>query len=429
MTSPDIARSLSAGIDAQRRGDVGAARQHYQNVLAREPAEPNALNALGIMALNAGEADAARDYFIRATAADPTAPELWMNLAKAHRLRGDDEGEADSLDRALALDQRHFMANVRKAELHERRGEEGDAMHRWTGVVALAANFPEPTPALDNLLAHARAFLQACSAKLEAALEKQMDTVSAALDGANLRRFNACVDTVLGRRRIYVNECHGLHFPFLPADEYFERRHFPWMAELETKTDAIRAELIQLLESGAEGMRPYVHQEPGTPTNKWTELDHSERWSAWFLWHHGTRREEACARCPATAAALDALPLSDIPGRSPTAFFSLLHPRTRIPPHTGVTNTRAIVHLPLIVPPGCGFRVGGETRQWVPGQAMAFDDTIEHEAWNDSDELRAVLIFDVWNPHIEDHEKTALRAFFQGMMESELSPYSSSQGD
>ncbi|MFX8320196.1 aspartyl/asparaginyl beta-hydroxylase domain-containing protein, partial [Acinetobacter baumannii] len=84
------------------------------------------------------------------------------------------------------------------------------------------------------------------------------------------------------------------------------------------------------------------------------------------------------------------LPLARIPGRAPNAFFSLLRPHSRIPPHTGVTNTRAIVHLALDVPPDCAFRVGGETRPWVEGTAFAVDDTLEHEAWNDSASPRAV---------------------------------------
>ena len=124
---------------------------------------------------------------------------------------------------------------------------------------------------------------------------------------------------------------------------------------------------------------------PARPKNKWTALDHSLDWSACFLWEYGERNEPVCALCPETAAALEALPRNHIPGRAPSAFFSILKAGAHIPPHTGVTNTRAIVHLPLIVPPGCGFRVGGETREWTVGQAFAFDDTIEHEAWNRSD--------------------------------------------
>jgi aspartyl/asparaginyl beta-hydroxylase (cupin superfamily) len=185
------------------------------------------------------------------------------------------------------------------------------------------------------------------------------------------------------------------------------------MSELEAAAPAIRAELKDLLDKGDEGFAPYVQYPSGYPESKWSELDHSERWSAYFLWRHGKRIDDHCARCPQTAAAVEKLPLADHAGRAPTVFFSLLHPRTRIPPHTGVTNARTIVHLGLIVPEKCGFRVGGETREWQEGQAFAFDDTIEHEAWNDSDELRAVLILDVWNPHITQTERDLVNRFFQ----------------
>jgi len=69
---------------------------------------------------------------------------------------------------------------------------------------------------------------------------------------------------------------------------------------------------------------------------------------------------------------------------------------------------RSVIHLPLIVPEGCEFRVGGETRPWVQGRAFAFDDTIEHEAWNRSDRDRAVLIVDAWNPYLSDHERSMI---------------------
>jgi aspartyl/asparaginyl beta-hydroxylase (cupin superfamily) len=99
-------------------------------------------------------------------------------------------------------------------------------------------------------------------------------------------------------------------------------------------------------------------------------------------------------------------------GWAPNAFFSLLRPKTRIPPHTGVTNSRAIVHLPLTIPEGCGFRVGGETRPWIEGRPFAFDDTIEHEAWNDSDSIRTVLILDCWNPHLSEAEQEFVTRYF-----------------
>ena len=152
--------------------------------------------------------------------------------------------------------------------------------------------------------------------------------------------------------------------------------------------------------------------ESGIGETKWSGLDNSLDWGAIFLWEYGEPNVPVLERCPVTAKTLASLPQSHIPNRAPSAFFSMLKPHTRIPPHTGVTNTRAIIHLPLIVPDGCGFRVGGETRQWVPGQPFAFDDTIEHEAWNNSDELRSVLIFDVWNPHLTAREQQIVAEYY-----------------
>jgi aspartyl/asparaginyl beta-hydroxylase (cupin superfamily) len=160
-------------------------------------------------------------------------------------------------------------------------------------------------------------------------------------------------------------------------------------------------------------MRPYVEQAPGTPENKWSPLDNSPDWTAGFIWEYGRGNAAIVDRCPETVKALAAVPQTEITGRAPTAFFSILRPRSRIPPHTGVTNCRTIIHLPLIVPEGCGLRVGGETRSWQVGEALAFDDTIEHEAWNDSDQLRAVLILDVWNPYLTPTECRLLRRFFE----------------
>ena len=91
-------------------------------------------------------------------------------------------------------------------------------------------------------------------------------------------------------------------------------------------------------------------------------------------------------------------------------MFSLLAPGTRIPPHVGVSNARLVCHRPLIVPEGCWFRVGAETRYWKRGEAFVFDDTIEHEALNPSDELRIVFIFDIWHPDLSTAEREAVTA-------------------
>ena len=411
MDQTEIQRALAAAGQAQRAGRRDEALGLLRGVIDRAGEQPAALNALGLAALAGGDPAGAAAYFRRATAADPASPALWMNLAKALREQDDDAGELQALEGALAIDQRHFMALVRLAELFERMGDQARAVARWTGVVAMSALIEERTPAIEEMLAHARAAIEHYNAGFAASVDEALSGDRGQIAPADRRRFDACVEHALGRRSIFANQCAGLHFPFLAAEEFFERRHFPWLEEIEGKTETIRAELEALLAGDDPGILPYVTMEPGTPANKWSLLDRSLNWGALHLWKDGQRNDAACARAPRTAEAVEKLPLSDLPGRTPTVFFSLLQPGTHLPAHSGVSNVRTIIHLPLIVPEGCSFRVGGETRLWRVGEAFAFDDTIEHEAWNRSDKLRAILIFDVWNPYISEAERDLLRRF------------------
>jgi len=365
-------------------------------------------NRLGLDALRSGDARTASEHFERACEADPTAAELLINLATARRLLEDDAAERSALEQALSIDQRNLMALIRLAQLHERLGEEGPATQRWSAVLTLASAIDQPTPEFINLLAQARAYVERQRGHLSSVLNSALAGELTAASDRDRRRATAAVDVMLGRRTVFTNECHGLHYPFLPADEYFDREHFPWLESLEAATADIRAELEAILAGRDPGLAPYVEQPLGVPENKWSPLDRSLDWGALHLWRDGERIEKACARAPRTAALVETLPLCRIPGRAPAVFFSILKAGKHIPPHTGVTNVRAIVHLPLIVPEGCTFRVGGETRPWVEGQAFVFDDTIEHEAYNPTDQNRAVLILDTWNPYLSEAERAMI---------------------
>ena len=114
-------------------------------------------------------------------------------------------------------------------------------------------------------------------------------------------------------------------------------------------------------------------------------------------------------------AALSKTPLARMSVRAPVIMFSLLKSGARIPPHHGSTNVRLICHLPLVVPAGCGFRVGNEVRAWERGKLLVFDDTIEHEAWNESKEDRIILIFDIWRPELSMDERSAVAQIFEAL--------------
>ena len=376
------------------------------------PAEAAQLNSQGMLALRAGSYAEAERLFMAAVMHDTMSSALWRNVATARRAQGDDEGEMQALDAAINIDRRDFMGWLRKAELHERTGAKAQALVAWSGVLQMAAHVSDLSPDIAAALQRGQAFVSQATLQIADAVSTELAPLSAAMDETELRRSQAFVDVALGRRRTYVNTCDGLYYPFLPADEFFDRHHFPWMPAIEAATDEIRKELEALLADPGDALRPYVKMDSGTPENKWSALDRSLDWGACFLWEYGQPNKPVLDRCPHTAAALANLPTAALPGRAPSAFFSILKPHTRIPPHTGVTNTRAIVHLPLIVPENCGFRVGGETREWQVGKAFAFDDTIEHEAWNDSNHNRAVLIFDVWNPHLTVAEQNVIARYY-----------------
>lgn len=408
MSVDGIQQHLAKAQLARQAGLADEARSHFEAVLAIDSEEPTARNWLGADAMARTDADTAAMHFAIACRREPGELSHWINLAAAYRILGDAKRERTALEEALAIDPTNLLALIRIAELHERSGEETPAAHRWTAVLALASNIHDPSPEFAEILGHAKRYVGEQQQKLVHAVDRVLVDELARASARDRRRMQTAADAWLGRRPIYANHCEGLHYPFLPADEFFDREHFPWLGELEAATGTIVAELEAVLAEPRGGLTPYISLPPGVPPNKWSGLDKSLDWGAFHLWKEGERFDEACARVPRTAALVESLPICQIKGRAPNVFFSILKAGSHIPAHTGVTNARSVVHLPLIVPEGCAFRVGGETRSWVKGQAFAFDDTIEHEAWNRSERDRAILIIDVWNPHLSNHERAMI---------------------
>src|SRR5258706_8914437 len=136
-------------------------------------------------------------------------------------------------------------------------------------------------------------------------------------------------------------------------------------------------------------------------------------WSAFYLWKDGAAVPGNAERCPRTLAALAGVPFTRVPGRAPSILFAVLRRGAHLPPHTGFINARLICHLPLVVPKGCAFRVGNETREWIEGKARVFDDTIEHEAWNRSRETRGVLLFELWRPDGTEAARPLISTLFE----------------
>jgi len=351
----------------------------------------------------AGDLVAARRSLERAVATGDATLDLWMKLSAVRRALGDVQGALDAVERGLALSPLDFSALLARAMLLERAGhpQAGAAFRKAVAQLPSGEDVPR---ALAPAVEHAKKR----AAEHQAAVEQRLlTTLPASLTGAQRAKLERFASNTSRRTRHFHQEPTAFHFPEMPEVEFHDVDCFPGIRAVEAATDDIRAEFEALVKLKTAELVPYSQYADHVPLAQWKELNNNPDWTAIHLLQNGERVEANASHCPKTLQLLSKLPQPDIPGASPNAMFSLLAPHTHIPPHTGVANVRLVAHLPLIVPPGCGFRVGGTTIEWRAGEAIVFDDTIEHEAWNDSDELRVVLIFDLWAPSLDPAERDA----------------------
>lgn len=398
--------------------------QLWKEAAAIQPSHPLVEHERARRLALGGNLAAARAVLEQVVAAAPHYVPFWLSLAAIHRALGQPDEELATLERALTVEPRHLIVLLQKAALLELMGKPRAAAAVYTHALETlppGASLPPPVAAQ---VAHARTHIVANGRQLTQVLDSRLQSRRAGGKPSELMRFERALDRVLGRKRIYAPQPSDMHFPFLRNYEFSPREDFPWLEEVEAASEAIREEALGVLAGDRDHLVPYIAYSAALPLDQWRELNHSRRWSAYFLWKDGSRDDAHCGRCPRTVAALAKAPQLDIPMRGPTAFFSILDARTHIPPHTGTTNARLIVHLPLIVPGACRFRVGAEVREWRFGEGWVFDDTIEHEAWNDSDAPRALLIFDVWNPQLTALERDLVREAIVTLAE-----YNRAEGD
>jgi aspartyl/asparaginyl beta-hydroxylase (cupin superfamily) len=412
MSQPAALDALVAEARAAARsGRADAAALAWEQVLRSAPNHAEALYGVGQRALRTGDARAALDLLLKAEKAAPNEPMIALETALACQRLGDRAGEAAALERALAADPYCYPALLMKAALVERGGDRRAAARIYKNALKISPPDDRISPTLIGLVARARAAIAENVEEFDAFLDRRLGPVRGRHPEAKLDRFEESKNAAIGRTRIFVHEPTMLNVARLPALQYYDDELFPWLPEAEAAADAVTEELIALIESEAKGFRPYIQYPPGAPVNQWADLNFSPKWTGFFFWENGVRNDENCARCPRTAALLERLPLADSPGFAPTSMFSRLVAGAHIPPHTGSTNARLVVHLPLIAPPGCTFRVGNTTREWKRGKAWVFDDSIEHEAKNGSDRTRIILMFDVWNPLLSEAERDLINAF------------------
>jgi aspartyl/asparaginyl beta-hydroxylase (cupin superfamily) len=338
----------------------------------------------------------------------PGEPALWMRIAGIRRAAGNSAGALEAVHKALAIVPRDFTALLLRASLLQSLGDDA-AGEAWGHALGLMPESGIP-PQLEPIIAEAEKRHAEWLDQREAQLARAMAGVERRADDEQRKRFARFRSNALRRTRAYHSQPTDYHFPELTEREFHPRQLFPWLDKVEAATEAITTELRTVMAAERAELVPYVQYEDHIPMDQWRPLNRNPDWTAIHLLQHGRVVEANARHCPNTMALLKTLPQPKVPGASPNAMFSLLAPKTTIPPHVGIANTRLVCHLPLVVPEGCWFRVGAETRYWHPGEAFVFDDTMEHEAENPSDELRVVLIFDVWHPDLSDLEQDAVAA-------------------
>ena len=375
--------------------------------------EAEGIARAGAEALRAGNAAEAKRRFEQLTASGRANVQIWLLLAHSCNLLGDSAGAEKAADQVLLKDNRNIRAMILKGDGRRGAGDDRAAADYYRTAAKVAAQMGSLPPDLAPELARAERFVADMGGRWRRQLEDHL--AGAGFEaGARSARFQESIDILLEEKKVYFQQPTAYFFPGLPQIQFYEREDFPWVEAVEAATGAMREELEAALKE--DGLwKPYYRSRQDRPSYDFHGLLDNPAWSTLYLWENGGPVEKNVARCPRTFAALTEVPLPRITTRAPSILFSLLKPGARIAAHNGMINTRLICHLPLIVPPGCGFRVGNEIREWEVGKLLIFDDTIEHEAWNDGKEDRVVLIFDVWRPELTADERRAVTAIFEAI--------------
>jgi len=376
--------------------------------LQRQALEAEAQRGVG--ALQRGDFVLAREAFAAVTASGTASPQAWLLYAQACDGCDDRDNAVAALDQVLAADKANPFALLMKGDILARAGDDRAAVSFYRLAIRRCAQLEQLPGDLPQRLQRAETAVSAAEKRFEAKLHDVL-----ANQGIKQvpPRFGEALRIAAGEQPVYLQEPTSFYFPGLPQQPWYSPKTFPWVAELEAAASGMRAEIEGVL-ADEQGLEPYV-QEQSERASRGHSLLNDARWSAFHLWKDGEPVEENARRCPLIMRLLELPPIPRIKRRSPMALISILRPGTHIPPHTGMLNTRLICHVPLVVPAGCRLRVGAEIRDVREGKAMIFDDSFEHEAWNDGDAVRAVLLFEIWRPEISEEEKVALTAMFEAV--------------
>lgn len=327
-----------------------------------------------------------------------------LRLATVRRSVGDLPGALQAATAAVELSPRNFLMCLLLGSLREAMGAIHGAQRAYRAACVHAPVDLSFQPAMRKQLEWAKRRAEAADQWHSRVLEWDPAEAPLALTPEEERRIRGFRTNIVENLNAGPTAPPVFMIPGIRSKRYFDPSTFEGVAALERSTDAIRAEFLALAESNSDNFSSRLSGLHSVESDK----NRPGAWSMIPLIRNGSVVEEFASKCPRTMALARQLDLPMLSLISPSLYFSVLEPNSRIALHTGITNSRLIAHFPLIVPENCGFRVGGETRKWEPGKALVFDDMTAHEAWNDSDRIRVVLIADLWRPELSPAERGAV---------------------
>ncbi|MDP9141940.1 MAG: aspartyl/asparaginyl beta-hydroxylase domain-containing protein [Pseudomonadota bacterium] len=416
-TSIEQALQLARGTLQQGRPDL--AEVHYKRALEQNADQGEALTYIGGREALRGRHVEALDLLERARRLSPSDPAVNEGAGIALLHAGNPEAARLALQAALAHSPERHIARLFLGHVLTALGQMRAAAVEYVRAVSTAQrrglwqSADSTAPLLRN---DVKLAIERTRQQRRSLIDDALAAVRDQHGRASLERVDRCIAAYLGETPSQPADARqkpkALWFPDLPTTPYFARDLFPWADAFERATTAIQAELHSVLTSEQKRFEPFLGDVSGAQTDRQLRNDRGTAavWDAFFFYRHGKRHDDSHAACPVTSSLLEASPLAHIRDHAPEVCFSMLTPGTHILPHHGDTNTRVVMHLPLMVPPDCALVVGGVPHIWQPGEIVAFDDTFEHEAWNRGTDTRVVLIVDAWNPHLTLPERDALLA-------------------
>lgn len=416
-----IATLTESAMSLAKNGDFAGAEKIYEQILEAAPYHVRSLNALAARAMERGDMKRAQSLVERAVNTAPDRPILHENLGHILSAKGEKERALDCFRKSAELKPDFVYPWIYQAQMLESLGRHEEAAHMYARAVKLApaeeivATDPAIRPDKRPLIMQAIAsFKNIMYQHLLEALREPLDEFGEPA----LQRVIECAKIKSGVTHATYQHAlqhpDWLYVPGIKPQAFFDPAGFDWTEKLQACTPAIKAELLALLEDKT-GLEPYVNIEGDGNKRQWADLNHSDAWSSFHLFKSAEPIAGNCEHCPATTNAVNQVPLVQIAKHAPEVFFSILRPGTHIPPHFGLGNYKLAVHLPLLVPDSCQIRVGHETRSWSEGQCLIFDDSFQHEAWNNSEQIRAVLIMEIWNPDLTEPERIGIQKVVQAI--------------